>query len=301
MSETITIRLLEDGAEFFAAEAVQRAAWLMPDDNELVPRHLLQALQWHGGIVLGAFTPDGEMVGMTFGLVGLTHDEIQIAQLGSNTLFYSHMLGVLPGYQGHSVGYRLKLAQREHALKDGHRLIVWTVDPLQSANARLNIGKLRGICRRYIPDAYGELKEGVNIGLPSDRFELEWWIASERVAKQAAHPLPSTSLSTWRAGGAQLINPSIPRPDGLRAPGEGLDSPDSEVILVETPGDMPATRAADLELARAWRFHVREVIQAAFEAGYYVAEVTDEGEGKARRNFYLLKHDPGCQNFFEEM
>jgi predicted GNAT superfamily acetyltransferase len=301
MSETITIRLLADQAEFSAAEEVQRAAWLMPDDTEVVPGHLLQASQRHGGIVLGAFTPDGAMVGMSFGFVGLTHDPTQVAQLGGSVLFYSHMMGVLPACQGRSIGYRLKLAQREHALERGHRLILWTYDPLQSANARLNVGKLRGICRRYIPDAYGELKEGVNIGLPSDRFELEWWIASGRVAEHLQHPPPPPSLPGWRVAGVQLINPSTPRPDGLRAPGERFTSPDSEAILVEIPGSVGAMRDADLGLARAWRFHAREVIQAAFEAGYYVADVTDEGAGKARQSFYLLKHDPGCRTFFEEM
>lgn len=301
MSEAIAIRLLESQAEFTAAEEVQRAAWLMPDDRELVPGHLLQALQWHGGIVLGAFAPDGEMVGMTFGFVGMTHDEVQIAQLGGSTVFCSHMMGVLPAYQGQSIGYRLKLAQQERALEGGHRLIVWTFDPLQSANARLNIGKLRGICRRYIPNAYGELKEGVNVGLPSDRFELEWWIASERVAGHLEHPPPPPSLHAWCAAGAQLINPSVPRPDGLCVPGERFALHDSDAILVEIPGNMAAVRAADLGLARAWRFHTREVIQAAFEAGYFVADVTDEGTGGARQSFYLLKHDPGCQTFFEEM
>jgi predicted GNAT superfamily acetyltransferase len=301
MSDPIVIRLLEGQDEFSAAEDVQRAAWLMPDDNELVPGHLLQALQWHGGIVLGAFVPDGTVVGMTFGFVGLTHDRTQIAQLEGNVLFCSHMMGVLPAYQGQSIGYRLKLAQREHALKQGHCLIVWTYDPMQSANARLNVGKLRGICRRYIPDAYGELKEGVNVGLPSDRFELEWWIASQRVEKHLENPPSPPSLPAWRTAGVQVINPSIPRPDGLRAPGDRFDAPESKTILVEIPGNVAALRAADLGLIRAWRFHTREVIQTAFEADYYVTDVTDEGAGETRRSFYLLKHDPGYKNFFEEM
>jgi predicted GNAT superfamily acetyltransferase len=300
MSESITIRLLENQAEFSAAEDVQRAAWLMPDDTEVVPAHLLQAVQRHGGIALGAFAPDGNMVGVTFGFVGLADDQTQIDQLGSRTLLYSHMLGVLPAYQGQSIGYRLKLAQREHVLERGHRLIVWTFDPLQSANARLNMGKLGGICRHYIPDAYGELKEGVNIGLPTDRFELEWWIASKRVAARLERPPIPPSLDNWLVGGAQLVNPSDPRPDGLRAPGERIDPPDSDAILVEIPGSVAALRAADLGLARAWRFHTREVIQGAFEAGYYVVNVTTEEAGQSRRSFYLLKHDPGCRGFFEE-
>jgi predicted GNAT superfamily acetyltransferase len=300
MRDPITIRLLEDQAEFSAAEDVQRAAWRMPDDAEMVPGHLLRAAQRHGGVVLGAFTSGGEMVGMTFGFVGLTDDQTQIDQLGGSTLLYSHMLGVLPAYQGRSIGYRLKLAQREHALEQGHRLIIWTFDPLQSANARLNVGKLGGICRHYLPDAYGELKEGVNIGLPSDRFDLEWWIASKHAATRLEHPPLPSPLSAWRAAGAQLINPSAPRPDGLRAPGERIDPPDSDTILVEIPGSVAALKAADLGLARAWRFHTREVIQAAFEAGYYVADVTAEGAGQTRRSFYLLKHDPGCRGFFEE-
>jgi predicted GNAT superfamily acetyltransferase len=91
------------------------------------------------------------------------------------------MLAVLPQYQDHGVGRKLKLAQREDALARGIDLIEWTFDPLQLKNAYFNIARLGAISRRYIPDAYGRTSSPLHSGLPTDRLVAEWWLESPRV------------------------------------------------------------------------------------------------------------------------
>ena len=64
--------------------------------------------------------------------------------------------------------------------------MTWTYDPLESRNAYLNVHKLGAACRSYIRDYYGPMADGLNVGLPSDRLRVEWWISSERVRRRVA-------------------------------------------------------------------------------------------------------------------
>ncbi len=83
------------------------------------------AAQHHGGLVLGAY--DGRrMVGVLFGITGVDK---------GRPYHYSHITGVAKEYQSKGVGFKLKLAQREHVIKRGEELVLWTYDPLQAGNA----------------------------------------------------------------------------------------------------------------------------------------------------------------------
>jgi chorismate synthase len=134
----IVIRSLETVAEYHACESLQHQVWAMPDDLEVVPLHILMPVQSHGGLLLGAFDGDA-LVGFVFGYLGMTQE--------GALKHCSHMMGVAPVYQSAGIGYQLKRAQREHALAQGHDLVTWTYDPLQSRNAYLNIRKLGAVCR----------------------------------------------------------------------------------------------------------------------------------------------------------
>jgi hypothetical protein len=59
------------------------------------------------------------------------------------------MLAVREGYRDQRIGARLKLAQREDALRRGIERMEWTFDPLEIKNAFLNIHKLGAVVRRY--------------------------------------------------------------------------------------------------------------------------------------------------------
>lgn len=150
--------------DLMALEQLQQRVWGCAA-NEIVPSHLLQAHHHHGACVLEARLT-GELVGLLYAFPGPP---------GSDYL-YSHLAAIAPGAQGRGYGRQLKLAQAEWARARGYRRIVWTFDPLQALNARLNIGRLGAVCSRYLVDYYGELDDELNRGLATDRFEVDWWL-----------------------------------------------------------------------------------------------------------------------------
>ena len=111
--------------------------------------------------MLGAFDGD-RLIGFLSAIPGIRD---------GRPYWHSHMLAVTTSHRDSGIGTQLKLAQKEHALKRGIRLIEWTFDPLVSRNAYLNIEKLGVIVRRYYPSFYGG---------ESDRLIAEWWLDRPR-------------------------------------------------------------------------------------------------------------------------
>lgn len=124
-----------------------------------------------GGQVFAAF--DGaKMVGFTLAVVGTSAGKI---------FLHSHQTAVLPEYQDRGIGRKLKLFQREDALRRGINLVEWTFDPLELKNAYFNLVRLGAVARRLIPNCYGVTNSPLHSGLPTDRFVAEWWLDSARV------------------------------------------------------------------------------------------------------------------------
>jgi predicted GNAT superfamily acetyltransferase len=175
----IEIRHCTTLAEYEECVRVEHLTW---GSEIAVPSAIFVVAQHTGGQVLGAFS-GGEMVGFTLALVGVR---------AGKPFFHSHMTAVLPGHQDQGVGRRLKLFQRQDALKRGIDLIEWTFDPLEPKNARFNLVRLGVVVRRFIPDCYGVTKSPLHAGLPTDRLVAEWWLGSERVKSILADdPLPA--------------------------------------------------------------------------------------------------------------
>jgi predicted GNAT superfamily acetyltransferase len=276
------IRALESLADYAAAEEAQRTIWGMTEALEVVPTHVLLTAQKNGGLVAGAFDSQDRMVGMLFGFLGLT--------ASGRVKHCSHLMGVLPELRRSGVGEALKRFQREYVLAQNVELITWTFDPLEGVNASLNIGKLRTIARTYHANLYGNMPDGLNAGIESDRFEVEWWLRSERVVS----PAPRRTFADF--AGAPVINPalfgddrSVPRP-GHIATFPGSPPP---ALLVEIPGAYQAVKAHSLALAQAWRLHIRTIFERAFADGYTVTDfISDKEANTGRRNFYVLQHNP---------
>ena len=273
----VVIRPLESIAEFRACEALQRRVWLLADDLEVVPLHLLLTVHRNGRLVLGAFEGQ-ELVGFLFGFPADGHD--------GRPKHCSHMMGVDPGCQGAGIGYRLKLAQREFVLARGLDLVTWTYDPLESRNAYLNIHKLGAVCQTYIGDYYGPLDDGLNYGLPTDRFQVDWWIAGDRVEKHLAGQQGGQVSSS-----ALIMNATGHTPGGLLTPGLLTLDADLPTIQVETPADYQAIKAADPQLALDWRMAMRQVFEAYFASGYTVVDFFSRRTDGGRRSLYILRVD----------
>ncbi len=312
--EGVSIKKLTTIQQFHQCEGLQRRVWGL-NDTDVVPLHLLLTAQKSGGLALGAFDEEGEMVGFLFGFLGACEATAQQLK------HCSHMMGVLEEWRGRGVGYRLKLVQREHALAQGLDLATWTYDPLESLNAALNIGKLGIVCHTYLRDLYGELEDDLNVGLSTDRLQVEWWVASQRVVHRLAAPSSSPpklggkeggqgyrpSLDTVLESGAQLLNPATAGADGLVWPSPVPSEPKAETVLVEIPAHLQAIKAADMGLARHWRAHTREVFERCFAVGYTVTEFVSQMrpfdspstglrtrlrmQDKLRRSYYVLQRD----------
>lgn len=169
----VVIRRCETIAELKACVALQKEVWNF-DDADLVPLRLFVVSQKIGGQVIGAFAGENhdELVGFVFSIPGAR---------GGHAYLHSHMLAVRAAWRDHGLGRRLKLAQREDAIRRGFDLIEWTFDPLEIKNAHLNLMRLGAIARRYSVNHYGASSSPLQGGLPTDRLFAEWWLKSRRV------------------------------------------------------------------------------------------------------------------------
>jgi predicted GNAT superfamily acetyltransferase len=279
------IRPLKTLNDFHAAEEVQRAAW-DSDDIDVAPLHIMLTIAKNGGVALGAFAQD-QLVGFVLGFLGTSNRFGAEAPATVKLKHCSHMLGVLPEWQSRGVGYALKVAQREAVLNQGVRLITWTYDPLESRNARLNIAKLGAVCTTYIRDYYGELRDDLNRGLATDRFQVDWWIASRRIETRLTRQRPPLQLHHYLEVETPIVNPARWDDRDLPVCQDPIESALPDQFLVEFPADFRAIRHADNALAVAWRLHLRSICEAAFASGYAVIDYVHT-PGQRARSFYVM-------------
>ena len=259
----ITIRRAESIADYIACQEAQRLAWGITDASYVVPLATMVGAQLHGGLVLGAFNPSGEALGLSFAFLG---------KVEGRPCLYSQLTGVVPGQQGRGLGGRLKVAQRDFARSEGLDCLAWAFDPLQAGNARFNLDRLGATASRFIEDMYGRRSDALNANATTDRLIAEW----------STEPDP-------RPRSAEDID-RLPRLIEVRgrplAVLEGRLSGRS--ALLEIPGDIGTLRRDHPELAEDWSLAVREAFQAAFAAGY-------------RAEGFVKGEPPGIQGWFYVM
>lgn len=267
---TVEIRDLALYSEYEACARMQIDVWGF-DEIEVVPAGHLVAMHHYSGTCIGAFDGD-RMVGFVCGFAGWEN---------GSPYHHSHMLAVIPEYRGRKLGENLKWAQRDRVLAQGVELVNWTFDPLQAPNANLNVNRLGCIARRYKINLYGESQSPLHGGIPTDRFEAEWSLNSERVRDARAGK--GADAPSWEE--LPRVNRTRVTEENLLAcePGPDLDY-DGESFLIEFPKTIVDIMARDRELALAWRHQTRELFQHYFARGYQVEHV-HRGERSA---FYRL-------------
>lgn len=295
-----TLRLIEDPSDLEAVEALQRLVW-PGNDIEIVPVHMLVAAVRGGGLVVGAYALlEGQgiklqLVGFVFGFPG-----IYLTPDGPRLKHCSHMMGVHPDFRDRGLGYALKRAQWQMVRRQGVDRITWTYDPLQSRNGNLNIAKLGAVCNIYHREYYGVMRDGLNVGMPSDRFEVDWWVNTRRVDRRLSkHPRRRLDLAHYFAGGVEIINPSQVDEAGILHPSsitlsKDIESPEGKgqgeaLLLVEIPADFTSLKDADPQVALEWRLHTRAIFEEMFERGYLVTDFVFL-PGSHPRSFYVLTY-----------
>lgn len=254
MNSEISFRQLSSMADLTATVDVQKAVWRMRD-VEVASPHTLKAIVHSGGAVIGA-EAEGRLLGFCAGFAALRAGQLML---------WSHMACVHPDCQRRGIGLRLKQEQRKWALGAGFRLMAWTFDPLQSANANFNFNRLGVVARRYSADHYGRMQDSINAGLASDRLEAQWELNSPRVvamalpqlpAEQAIFPVGLTMLLREERGGLQYRKPVI---------GGG------ERFGLEIPADIADLKRRDIERAKQWQRYLRAAMTELLWADYFVS------------------------------
>ena len=284
------IRLLETIEEMSAVETLQREVW-PGSETDVVPAHLLITAVHNGGLVLGAFTNDesstgsGErLVGFVFGFPGL-----EFTPDGPRPKHCSHIAGVYPEFRDGGVGFALKRAQWQVVRHQGLDHVTWTYDPLLSRNANLNIARLGAVCSTYRRSEYGDMRDEFNAGLPSDRFQVDWWINTKRVERRLGkRPRPALSLKHLARVGMHPLYSLASEPPNLPRPPEHVPALDAQLVAAEIPPDFLSLKSADFALARDWRFFTREFFEMAFARGYIVTDFVFDNGQAVPRSFYIL-------------
>ncbi len=274
------IKLIETPEEMTAIETLQREVW-PGSETDVVPAHVLITAIHNGGLVLGAYQ-SGKIVGFVFGFPGL-----ESTPDGPRAKHCSHMMGILPGHRDEGIGFALKRAQWQLVRHQGLDHITWTYDPLLSRNAYLNISKLGAVCNTYRRSEYGDMRDGLNAGLPSDRFQVDWWINTRRVERRLGkRPRKPLKLDHFSKAELQPLYTPLSRLGGWVRPPEHFSPFEGRLALAEIPSDFNALKQDDFALARDWRFFTREVFETAFASGYIATDfIFDSGRG-----FYVLSN-----------
>ena len=279
----VTIKIMETPEEMAQVENLQRMVW--PDsETDVIPAHLLITAAHNGGLVLGAYQEE-KLVGMLFGFVGLYYTPD-----GPRPKHCSHEMGVHPDARDAGIGFALKRAQWQMVRQQGLDRITWTYDPLLSRNGYLNIGRLGAVCDTYLREVYGQMRDGLNVGLASDRFQVDWWVNTHRVKGcLASDSRPRLTLEDVEAANVQNLY-SVSLQSGLIRPEGHMASPERRMLMAEIPADFMRLKAKDTQLAFAWRMFTREVFESCFAQGYIVTDFVHDTSRERPYSFYVVTH-----------
>lgn len=263
LADDTVLRPLAERRDQEACVTLQRRVWGR-DFSDVTPPAILAIVQQVGGVAAGAFAA-GRLVGFVFGVTGLRH---------GRPVHWSHMLAVDPDARGRDLGFHLKCYQRYLLLDSGVERVLWTYDPLVAQNAYLNLVRLGARPVRYVRDYYGEGSDSaLSAGIGTDRFVVEWRIASEAVATAVQEGGGAAPPPAHRAAPVANLRPG---PGGEPEPVEA-DPPEAPVVRIAVPEDVLAVRRRSEDEAARWRASTRRALETLLARGYRVVSFLRPG------------------------
>jgi len=263
--QEILFRALTDFDEFVPIEHLQRTV-MGATDLDIFPASGMTVLAETGGHVLAAYVA-GDLAGALYAYGGFHAGMPRIV---------SDWMGVWPRFRSAGIGAELKKLQAAIAARDGFREIVWTVDPLRAANARLNFEKLGAYSDHYERNRYGaDYGAGLYGGMPTDRLHMTLRLDDPEVEARLTGRIPPRAARDIR---------------GLGQFGPGIRDSRALIFL---PSDIDQLVATDMETAFRWRYEMRETIEAALAEDFvirgFIPAVAENGD----RSAYLIERREG--------
>lgn len=262
---TCTFKVLTKLDDLGPTEALQREV-LGATDLDLTPASEMVVVEETGGFVIGAFRELAgvdEMIGVSVSWGGFYHHRPRLV---------SDLLLVRADMRSVGLGAELKKLQSALALERGFDEIVWTVDPLRAANARLNFEKLGAISHDYEINRYGAgYGSGLYGEMPTDRLHMQWNVGSDRVHQRLLGNVKPQTLDDID----DLLHFDPARVNAERA-------------FVYLPSNIDALLPRDPNAALRWRLTLRETLQLAFAAGYAISGFVPETDPERGLSSYVL-------------
>ena len=248
----LEIRKLQTVPELEKVRDLEALIWSL---NDSVPVNQTVAVVKNGGFILGAYFNE-KLVGFQYSFPGYKSGKIYL---------YSHSLGIHPEFRKCGIGESLKKKQKETAFALGYDLICWTYGPLETVNGNLNLHKLGAVCSTYLENVYGEMDDGMNAGIPTDRFLVEWWIKHEKSNI-------NIELSGYEY--QHVIKTTVE--GNYLVPGEINMALVNDRLFVPVPGNFQEIKKHNFPLAVAWRNTTRKVFTYFISRGWVVIDVVSD-------------------------
>ncbi|HJZ78808.1 MAG TPA: GNAT family N-acetyltransferase [Pyrinomonadaceae bacterium] len=270
----IEIRVIDRIEELRNVEALQKDVWGCAD-LDVVPLTLLLASREVGGVLIGAYD-ESKLIGFVYGFPGYEHGRLT---------HHSHMLAVQPAYRNHSLGYKLKLAQREAVRAQGINRITWTFDPLQSLNAYFNFAKLGVIADAYRINFYGEATSSFLHQFGTDRLWVTWKIDSRRVRERVAGKKSAPMLELNQT-------PCLLEVGADQAPRKSESNlfVGRPHLSIAIPADINELQNRQPDLAMSWREVTRWAFTKTMALGYFVEDFYRSASNGQSVGIYLLTY-----------
>jgi predicted GNAT superfamily acetyltransferase len=259
---SLVIKNLHTVKDLEAVYELEARIWSV---EEAVPVNHTVATVKNGGFVLGAFIGE-ELIGFQYSFPGFD---------GTKVYLCSHSLGIHQKYRTFGIGEKLKNAQKQTAIEKGYDLISWTYDPLETVNANLNLHKLGAVCTQYMENAYGEMSDQMNAGIPSDRLLVVWRIQDVFPVRQRPDEVLPRAIETEVA-------------DGLSVPVSVNLDHENERVYISVPGNFQDIKKRDIELALKWRKSTKEAFVQYLSKGWIVTDLIKDADAE-NQYLYLLE------------
>jgi predicted GNAT superfamily acetyltransferase len=271
----VTIAPFRNLADYKTCEDIQKEVW-DSQDIDIVPVTVLLEIQRTGGIVLGAYSGIGDLIGFECGIPGSVRNK---------PILHAMLLAVRSAYRNFDVGFKLMTALRKEALKRKLSLVTAAIDPMQPVQSYFALGKLGARSDRYEENYCGATTRQPDRGMPTDRLLIEWDLASKEVDRRLESGPPSHGLRK-ELKRQTIINQLRETAPGLVESSTVKLSCTEAEFLLEVPYNLPEIKSRDLGMAIQWQSKMRQTFRHYFKKDYSVTE------------FFVTTHDGHLRAFY---
>ena len=227
-------------------------------------------------ITLEAMVSEEPKMGIVLG--GFLHDRMIAIQITMPTLepdsVYLHMIGILEEYRSLHIGYHLQENLFQTLRTWNIKKALWTYEPLEGRNANNYLNKSGARIIKYFVDHY-KVTDEMSGGMPIDRFLAVVYLDEEFHSGKPHERDPGLSLEE------ALRKTPVARPDFL---------PETDMVLVEIPGDLQKLKTTNMEQAIKYRFDTRMIFTEYInKRGFFSEYIYSSVINDIRKNYYLLQ------------